>query len=299
MSANDRQVGGDHYKKGGEEHWDRAWRLKYDPFQYIITKWVERWKEKGGVQDLQKAHHAIEKYIELVDPTAQAPTPAMLPEGIQNCKVQERQFDFQSEVHAFNVTFGLPHPSAPQMFEREINSETPLERLLQFKKILQKELDEVDDIITKLEQPVYSPLDVLTDLADWLGDMQVYCASEMIGWGLPVNRVLECIMQAQWSKLYDGQAIIVDGKVQKGPDYQPPEPMIRNVLEARMTPVPEVTHTGTLDAHQDADWQCEGYYGDGTQLYRHRKSRLLTRQKSLQDAYNWHACMDDPQTGVS
>jgi len=36
--ANDRQVGGSHYKDGEhEEHWDRAWRLNYDPFQYIIT----------------------------------------------------------------------------------------------------------------------------------------------------------------------------------------------------------------------------------------------------------------------
>jgi hypothetical protein len=68
MSANDRQVGGEHYKKGGEEHWDRAWRLKYDPFQYIITKWVERWKDKGGLQDLQKAQHALEKYIEVNTP---------------------------------------------------------------------------------------------------------------------------------------------------------------------------------------------------------------------------------------
>lgn len=66
MPANDRQVGGDHYKKGGEEHWDRAWRLKYDPFQYIITKWIERWRDKGGIQDLEKAHHALTKYIEVV-----------------------------------------------------------------------------------------------------------------------------------------------------------------------------------------------------------------------------------------
>ena len=65
-SANDRQVGGNHYKKGGEEHWDRAWRLKYDPFQYIITKWVERHREKGGLQDLEKARHALDKYIETI-----------------------------------------------------------------------------------------------------------------------------------------------------------------------------------------------------------------------------------------
>lgn len=66
-TSNDEQVGGDHYKHPGEEeHWDRAWRLEYDCFQYIITKWVERWKVKGGLQDLEKVQHAIAKYIEVV-----------------------------------------------------------------------------------------------------------------------------------------------------------------------------------------------------------------------------------------
>lgn len=66
-NANETQIGGRHYKKGGEEHWDRAWRLKYDNFQYIITKWVERWRDKGGLEDLRKARHAIDKYIEVVE----------------------------------------------------------------------------------------------------------------------------------------------------------------------------------------------------------------------------------------
>ena len=71
--ANAIQIGGEHYKKGGEEHWDRAWRLNYDPFQYIITKWVERWKDKGGVEDLKKAQHAIQKYIEVVSKDSSPP----------------------------------------------------------------------------------------------------------------------------------------------------------------------------------------------------------------------------------
>ena len=67
MTANDTQVGGQHYKMPGhEEHWDRAWRLKWDPFQYQITKYVERWKDKGGVEDLEKARHFLDKYIELI-----------------------------------------------------------------------------------------------------------------------------------------------------------------------------------------------------------------------------------------
>jgi hypothetical protein len=61
------QVGGTHYKKGGEEHWDRAYRLGYDCYQYIITKWLERWRDKGGLQDLYKARHALDKYIEVAE----------------------------------------------------------------------------------------------------------------------------------------------------------------------------------------------------------------------------------------
>lgn len=65
--ANDRQIGGDHYKQynNGEEHWDRVYRLNLDYFQGQITKYVERWRLKNGVQDLEKARHFLDKYIEL------------------------------------------------------------------------------------------------------------------------------------------------------------------------------------------------------------------------------------------
>jgi hypothetical protein len=65
MGANERQVGGTHYKTGGEEHWDRVHRLGLDYFQGQITKYVERWKLKNGIQDLEKARHFLDKYIEL------------------------------------------------------------------------------------------------------------------------------------------------------------------------------------------------------------------------------------------
>jgi hypothetical protein len=66
MSANERQIGGSHYKKGGEEHWDRQWRL-YGRGYFVgcITKYVERYHQKNGIQDLQKASHFLEKLIEL------------------------------------------------------------------------------------------------------------------------------------------------------------------------------------------------------------------------------------------
>ena len=64
--ANQRQVGGAHYKIGGEEHWDRVWRLwGRGYFVGQITKYVERYPYKGGVQDLEKAQHFLQKLIEL------------------------------------------------------------------------------------------------------------------------------------------------------------------------------------------------------------------------------------------
>lgn len=66
-SINDIQIGGSHYDKTGEQHWDRAWRLDYDFFQYQVTKYVERWKKKNGLEDLKKAQHFLNKYVEVVE----------------------------------------------------------------------------------------------------------------------------------------------------------------------------------------------------------------------------------------
>ena len=65
-NANKTQIGGDHYKKGGEEHWDRQWRL-YGRGYFVgcITKYVERYHLKNGLEDLKKAHHFLDKLIEL------------------------------------------------------------------------------------------------------------------------------------------------------------------------------------------------------------------------------------------
>jgi hypothetical protein len=63
MSANDKQVGGAHYKSP-IQHWDYVIANDLDYFQAQITKYVTRWKKKHGVQDLLKAQHFLEKYIE-------------------------------------------------------------------------------------------------------------------------------------------------------------------------------------------------------------------------------------------
>lgn len=59
------QVGGQHYREAAVQHWDFAAVQGMDYFQGQITKYVTRWKKKNGRQDLEKALHFLEKYIEV------------------------------------------------------------------------------------------------------------------------------------------------------------------------------------------------------------------------------------------
>lgn len=65
MSALERQVSGEHYKS-----------LKIQPIEFIhangipfaegsVIKYVTRWRNKGGLADLEKAKHFLEILIEL------------------------------------------------------------------------------------------------------------------------------------------------------------------------------------------------------------------------------------------
>jgi hypothetical protein len=64
MSALEKQISGDHYKS-----------LKIQPIEYIhangipfaegsVIKYVTRWRDKGGLADLEKAKHFLELLIE-------------------------------------------------------------------------------------------------------------------------------------------------------------------------------------------------------------------------------------------
>lgn len=74
MEANTRQVGGDHYKQEGAlQHWDIIARNNIGYLEGNATKYISRWRKKGGVQDLEKALHYVEKIIELADNTTYRP----------------------------------------------------------------------------------------------------------------------------------------------------------------------------------------------------------------------------------
>jgi hypothetical protein len=67
MVANSKQVAGSHYGGGTYQHWDMVVEHKLNYFQGQITKYVMRAPLKNGKQDLQKAAHFLEKYLEVYD----------------------------------------------------------------------------------------------------------------------------------------------------------------------------------------------------------------------------------------
>lgn len=65
MGANEIQVGGDHYKFKTIQPWDFIAANNLGFFEGNIVKYVTRWRDKAGVDDLRKAKHYLEKLIEL------------------------------------------------------------------------------------------------------------------------------------------------------------------------------------------------------------------------------------------
>lgn len=66
MSANDIQIGGTHYQRGGKgQHWDFAPANNMGGLEFNCSKYICRWEHKDGLKDLQKANHYIDKIIEL------------------------------------------------------------------------------------------------------------------------------------------------------------------------------------------------------------------------------------------
>ena len=61
--ARDTQVAGTHYQKS-IQHWDIISEWELDFWEGNVVKYILRWKDKDGVQDLKKAKHYIEYLIE-------------------------------------------------------------------------------------------------------------------------------------------------------------------------------------------------------------------------------------------
>ena len=136
---------------------------------------------------------------------------------------------FKDRIAAMNAMYKLPAHERPAL------PADVAERLVKFKATLMDEVHEIDEIV-QLAKSGGAPADVAVAIADLLGDIMVYCRSEALKYGLPLEEVLDVIMDSNESKLgADGRPIYdANGKFLKGPNYWKPEPKIKELLKARM-----------------------------------------------------------------
>jgi hypothetical protein len=64
VKAETTQVGGEHYTKLAIQPMKYSMANKLDPAQHTIIKYVTRFRDKGGIEDLEKAKHCIDLLIE-------------------------------------------------------------------------------------------------------------------------------------------------------------------------------------------------------------------------------------------
>ena len=133
---------------------------------------------------------------------------------------------FAQRIAAMNAMYKLPASERPTV------PADAQDRLVKFKATLMDEVHEIDAIVA-LARNGSAAIDVATAIADVLGDIIVYCRSEALKYGLPLEAVLDIIMDSNESKLgADGKPIYdANGKFLKGPNYWKPEPKIRALLE--------------------------------------------------------------------
>lgn len=133
---------------------------------------------------------------------------------------------FAQRITAMNAMYKLPASDRPVLPGDVIG------RLTKFKATLMDEVHEIDEIVG-LAQKGAPQIDILVAMADLLGDVIVYCRSEALKYGLPLEEVLDVIMDSNESKLgADGKPIYdANGKFLKGPNYWKPEPRIKALLE--------------------------------------------------------------------
>ena len=70
------QVGGSHYKSMAIQPMEYSMANKLDACQHTVIKYVTRFREKGGVQDLMKARHVIDMLVEFETKAGRGPSAA-------------------------------------------------------------------------------------------------------------------------------------------------------------------------------------------------------------------------------
>ena len=108
---------------------------------------------------------------------------------------------FAQRIAAMNAMYRLPANDCPTL------PANVADRLVKFKATLLDEVHEIDEIV-ELTKNGAAPIDIAAAIADLLGDIMVYCRSEALKYGLPLEEVLDVIMDSNESKLgADGNPI--------------------------------------------------------------------------------------------
>lgn len=146
---------------------------------------------------------------------------------------------FEDRIAKMNRMYKLPtyEVNSPEL-SCHMNRDKVSNLLLNFRSILVEELNELNDIVKEVQDPQHRTKPInetgfLTAMADLLGDLTVYIASEAVKYRIPLPEVLEIIMDSNESKLgQDGEPIYDSrGKFQKGPNYWKPEPKIEALID--------------------------------------------------------------------
>ena len=69
------QVGGNHYTKLEIQPIEYSMINHLDPLQHSVIKYITRFRDKGGIEDLHKARHCIDILIEFEYPQRKATNP--------------------------------------------------------------------------------------------------------------------------------------------------------------------------------------------------------------------------------
>ena len=65
LTANERQAGGEHYLNKPIQPWDFIVANNIPFLEGSIIKYLVRWREKGGILDLEKCEHYLQKLLEV------------------------------------------------------------------------------------------------------------------------------------------------------------------------------------------------------------------------------------------
>jgi predicted HAD superfamily Cof-like phosphohydrolase len=150
--------------------------------------------------------------------------------------------------------YRLPKNTSPTI-DPDFLGDDPISRLTKFQKTLLDEVSEFDtadegklSIKQKLE--LYHSMsmtvldaegrvlleelrkDCLTDIADWLTDITVYCRSEAMKFGLPLEDCQDAVMGSNFTKVKGGVPTYDEnGKVMKDmSSFVAPEPALKTII---------------------------------------------------------------------